>query len=150
MDHVRLRRLLDEPPASSAWPPNVNLAPFTSANATLVHGLLTLGYENGGGTVPAFEQWWENLSADSEYDPALCFTAFSAGTLIGVAQCWTSGYVKDLVVHPSWRRQCVATALLLNALHVFRQRGAAWVDLKVETGNGGAMALYRALGFNSA
>jgi len=150
MDHVRLRRLLDEPPASPAWPPNVNPAPFTSDNARLVHELLTLGYESGGGTVPKFEQWWENLSTDSEYDPTLCFTAFSAGTLIGVAQCWTSGYVKDLVVHPFWRRQGVATALLLHSFHVFRKRGASRVELKVETGNEGAMTFYKKLGFVSA
>jgi ribosomal protein S18 acetylase RimI-like enzyme len=150
MDHVRLRRLLDEPPASPVWPIGISLRAFTPDDAGAVHALLAQAYDNGGGSVPAFLPWWAKLSADSEYDPALCFTAYASGTLVGTAQCWTSAYVKDLAVHPSWRRRGVATALLLHSFHVFAQRGASQVDLKVETGNGGAMTFYKSLGFISA
>ncbi|OAI43284.1 hypothetical protein AYO42_06165 [Rhizomicrobium sp. SCGC AG-212-E05] len=150
MDHVRLRRLLDEPLASPVWPLSISLRDFTPGQAGAVHALLALAYEEGGGSVPAFAPWWETLSADSEYDPALCFTAYDSGMLVGVAQCWTSGYVKDLAVHPSWRRRGVATALLLHSFHVFAQRRAPRVDLKVETGNDGAMTFYKSLGFISA
>ncbi len=149
MDHVRLRRLLDQPLAAPAWPSNVRLTPFTQSHAPAVHALLALSYANGGGSVCEYPQWWENLSTDSEYDPHLCFTAFSSGALVGVAQCWASGYVKDLAVHPDWRRRGIAAALLLHAFHTFRMRGAHAVDLKVETGNSGAIALYRALGMAS-
>jgi len=111
--------------------------------------LLESSYADGGGSVAAFPQWWENLSADSEYDPALCFTAFASSQLIGVAQCWTSGYVKDLAVDASWRRRGVATALLLHAFWAFRERDVKYVDLKVEAENSGAVALYRSLGMIS-
>lgn len=147
MDHVRLRRSLDQPLAAPAWPSDVHLKPFTPYHAPAVHALLALSYANGG--VCKYAQWWENLSTDSEYDPALCFTAFSSGALVGVAQCWTSGYVKDLAVHPGWRRKGIAAALLLHAFHTFQVRGAQAVDLKVETRNCGAIALYRGLGMVS-
>ena len=149
MEHVRLRRLLNEPIASPRWPTDVRLMTFTPDHAAAVHALLENSYTDGGGSVAAFSQWWGNLSADGEYDPALCFTAFSSGHLIGVAQCWTSGYVKDLAVHASWRRRGVATALLLHAFGAFRERGAERVDLKVKANNSGAAALYRLLGMIS-
>ena len=149
MDHVRLRRLLDQPLAAPAWPSNVRLTPFTQSHAPAVHALLALSYANGGGSVCEYPQWWENLSTDSEYDPHLCFTAFSSGALVGVAQCWASGYVKDLAVHPGWRRKGIAAALLLHTFHTFRMRGAQAVDLKVESGNFGAIALYQSLGMVS-
>lgn len=149
MDHVRLRCSLDQPLAAPVWPPDVHLKPFSQDYAPAVHALLSLSYANGGGSVCEYPQWWKNLSTDSEYDPALCFTAFSSGTLVGVAQCWTSGYVKDLAVHPEWRRKGIAAALLLHAFQTFQMRGPQAVDLKVETGNSGALALYQALGMVS-
>jgi len=149
MEHIRLRRRLDHLPNVPAWPADIRLENFTSQHAQSLHALLKISYAKGGGSVVAFPEWWKALSTDSEYDPALCFTAFSSGTLVGAAQCWTSGYIKDLVVHPDWHRRGIATVLLLHAFHTFRLRGVNTVDLKVETGNPGAIALYRSLGMVS-
>ena len=97
-------------------------------------------------SVEPFAEWWKTLAADSEYDPALCFTAWSGGTLVGVAQCWTSAFVKDLAVHPAWRRRGVATGLLLTAFRIFRDRGASSVALKVQADNAVAICFYENLG----
>jgi ribosomal protein S18 acetylase RimI-like enzyme len=106
-------------------------------------------YARGGGYVEPFAIWWPSLIGDAEYDPALCFVAADeAGEIVGVAQCWTSAFVKDLAVAPTARRQGLGAALLCQAFHVFRERGAAHLDLKVEADNPtGALRLYRALGF---
>src|SRR6185437_2365018 len=122
-----MRRDLAAPVAAPVWPEDVALRPFTPGDARAVHALLQAAYANGGGTVETF-------------------TAWSADSLVGVAQCWTSAFVKDLAVDPGWRRHGVATALLLTAFRAFRDRGARSVDLKVQADNAGAIRVYENLG----
>ncbi len=144
---VRMRRTLDVPLARPAWPAGVRLVDFDARDAPEVHDLLVCAYAGGGDTVAPFAPWWEALAADPEFDPALCFVARdAAGRMDGVAQCWTSAFVKDLAVHPRRRRQGLGAALLLHACAVFRARGAAAVDLKVRADNLAARCLYERVG----
>jgi ribosomal protein S18 acetylase RimI-like enzyme len=134
---------------SPVWPEGARLVMFTPEQAAGVHALLAAAYANGGGSVLPFAQWWIAVSHDAEFDPALCFVAQDAsGRPIGVAHCWTSAFVKDLAVHPDWRRRGLGRALLLHAFGVFSVRGAGAVDLKVEAGNAAAIALYKSLGMH--
>ena len=58
--------------------------------------------------------------------------------------------MKDLAVAPSMRRQGLGAALLHHAFRVFRERGAAGIELKVHSDNpSGALRLYRSLGFEA-
>jgi ribosomal protein S18 acetylase RimI-like enzyme len=144
-----MRRLLGDKFEQPVWPTDASLSPFIpKQHAEPVHKLLAATYETGGGQVAPFAIWWGQLEGDEEYDPALVFLATAAdGSLVGVAQCWTSAFIKDLAVAKRWRRHGVATALLLHTFNVFRMRGAPWVDLKVEVGNSsGAERLYRKVG----
>jgi ribosomal protein S18 acetylase RimI-like enzyme len=141
-----MRRTLDQALATPVFPDGVVLKSFGAPHAKALHDLLQLGYAQGGGRVAPFPQWWESLSSDAEYDPALCFTAFGPDGLAGVAQCWSSAFVKDLVVHPLWRRRGLGTALLLTAFHALRQRGAGSVALKVEADNHAALRFYEIMG----
>ena len=68
------------------------------------------------------------------------------GRLAGVAQCWTSGFVKDLAVARDWRRRGLGRALMLRVFAAFAERGAPSVDLKVRAGNTAGRAFYDALG----
>jgi ribosomal protein S18 acetylase RimI-like enzyme len=113
-----------------------------------VHALLELAYADSEGSVSSFEEWWPSLAQDSEYDPTLCFLACDrAGSLVGFAQCWTTAFVKDLVVHPRYRRRGIGRALLLHIFSVFQRRGFPAVDLKVLINNrSGAVQLYESLG----
>lgn len=144
----RLRRDLTDAVADPVWPAGFSVRTFTAADARAVHDLMQLAYAQGGGSVDHFDAWWPALRDDAEFDAALCFLAIDpAGEIVGAAQCWTSAFVKDLVVHPAARRQGLAEALLLTAFQAFRRRGAARVDLKVETDNPtGALRLYRRMG----
>ena len=99
-----------------------------------------------GRGVPDFEDWWEKFSGDSEFDASLCFLVFSEGRLAGVALCWTSAFLKDLAVHPDMRRLGIGENLLRIVFRTFRVKGAAAVDLKVETGNANAIRLYERVG----
>ena len=122
--------------------------PFVSErHAPEVHRVLSHAFAGGSVAVAPFRAWWASVRDDAEFDPSLVLLAASdKGDVVGVAQCWTSAFVKDLAVAGSWQRRGIGTALLLQVFSAFRQRGADHVDLKVEVGNSAANRLYRRLG----
>jgi ribosomal protein S18 acetylase RimI-like enzyme len=103
-------------------------------------------YQDGGGRVPSLEVWQQRFETDPEYDPALCFIATDNAGIVGVCQCWTSAYIKNLVVHPRARGKGLGRALLLHAFNVFQQRREGFVDLKVKEDNLRARQLYESAG----
>ena len=119
---------------------------FAPAEARRLHALLEHGYRNGGGSVAPFESWLPALTGDSEFDPETCFLVVAGDELAAASICWTSGFVKDLVVHESWRRAGLGESLLQLAFRTFQERGASGVDLKVEAQNAGAIRLYERVG----
>jgi ribosomal protein S18 acetylase RimI-like enzyme len=128
------------------WPDGVCTRCFEPADARSLHSLLEHGYRHGGGSVAAFETWLPQMTTDDEFDPQLWFLAESQGMLVGAVLCWTSAFVKDVVVHESWRRRGLAEALLVHAFNTLSIRGATAVELKVEAANHGAVRLYERLG----
>ncbi|MDB5766066.1 MAG: putative acetyltransferase [Collimonas fungivorans] len=120
-------------------------------HAVGAHGLLASAFAQGGGSVPPLESWWAALRGNPEFDPALLFIAMDGEEQIaGIAQCWTSAYIKDLAVASEWRRRGLGEALLLHAFECFRQRGAPHVELKVEIDNpSGALRLYQRMGMEA-
>jgi ribosomal protein S18 acetylase RimI-like enzyme len=89
------------------------------------------------------------MTSDAEFDPELWFLAeVEDGSLAGAVLCWTSAFLKDLVVHESWRGRGLGAALVHQVLDEFRDRGARAVELKVASDNpSGAQRLYERLGF---
>lgn len=146
LDHIRLRKRLNDPSAARPLPEGVRLVALSKTSPTALHALLQAGYAAGGGYVPAFETWWQSLVEDDEFDPHLVIVAAVGDEPVGVAQCWTSGFVKDLVVAPAWRDRGLGAALLTEAFSRFATRGAPNVDLKVEADNVKALRFYRRLG----
>jgi ribosomal protein S18 acetylase RimI-like enzyme len=129
-----------------AWPDGVVARSFEPGDAQALHSLLEHGYRRGGGSVAAFRTWLVEMTTDEEFDPLLWFLAESQGVLVAAVLCWTSAFVKDVVVHESWRRRGLAEALLLRAFNAFATRGATTVELKVEAENHNAVRLYERLG----
>lgn len=150
-DHIRLTRDLEMALPAPIWPAGSHLVPLATTKPIQLHALLVAAYRNGFGSVPPFDDWWTNLVEDSEFDPTLVFIAADASANpIGLAQCWNSGFVKDLVVTEAWRGRGLGKALLLSAFHAFAARGLAHVDLKVEINNAPARRLYQSLGMVEA
>ncbi len=149
MTPLRLVRPLGAGEPAPAWPEGIRLVPFTPEDARATHALLEAGYARGGGSVPAFEEWWPSVESDSEYDPALCILAKGEdGTVAGFCLVWTSAFIKDLVVAEHWRKRGLGTALLREAFRRLSARGHDQVALKVHPDNpSGAVDLYRSLGF---
>ncbi|MGZ6668221.1 MAG: N-acetyltransferase family protein [Solirubrobacteraceae bacterium] len=128
------------------WPDAVCARRFTLDDAEALHALLEHGYRRGSGTVTSFETWLPQMITDEEFDAELWFLAESHARLVGAVLCWTSAFVKDVVVHESWRRRGLGEALLRQAFQTFAARGADAVELKVEATNTSAVRLYERLG----
>lgn len=143
---VLMRRQLTGAEPAPAWPDGTRLAPFSEQRAAELHDLLVHAYRNGGGSVGSLEHWHGALTGDAEFDPALCFVVLAGDVAVAAEICWTSAFVKDLVVHESWRRRGLGEALLYQAFRTFGASGAAHVDLKVEATNAPAIRLYERVG----
>jgi len=141
-----MRRDLGEDAPDALWPQGIELSTYSVEMAADVHHLMQLGYREGGGRVPALNTWQQQFETDPEYDPSLCFIAHDGEGVVGVAQCWTSAYIKNLVVHPRMQGRGLGRALLLNAFKVFQQRREGFVDLKVLEDNRRAQRLYESAG----
>lgn len=145
--HFRMRRMLDRPIAVAPLPAGTTMVPFAPAIARGAHAVIVAAYAEPALPVPTFEAWWDGLVTDSEYDPALVLVAAGQdGSIAGLAQCWTSAFVKDLAVHPGWQRRGVGTALLTRTFAAFAACGSPHVDLKVAVHNRAAQRFYRCLG----
>jgi ribosomal protein S18 acetylase RimI-like enzyme len=131
------------------WPQGSNVRGFHDSDGPRLHALLEHGYRNGGGSVAAYDVWLPALTGDAEFDPALCFLVEVGDDLAAAAICWTSAFVKDIVVHETWRRQGLGEALLRFAFRTFERRGADNVQLKVQTQNASAIRLYERVGMRT-
>ncbi|RWG80161.1 GNAT family N-acetyltransferase [Mesorhizobium sp.] len=143
---IRLRKLLDDTLTAPHWPEGFVMRLFEHRDAQALHALLEDVFDDG--TDGPFDEWWQRISGDAEFDPDLCFLVIDGkGLLAGAALCWASGFVKDLAVHPDSRGQGIGEALMRHVFLTFRDRGALHVDLKTNTvKNTVAFRLYERLG----
>jgi ribosomal protein S18 acetylase RimI-like enzyme len=123
---------VDEPPL----PAGVEVRTFRDEDAAAVKDLLDQAYaaEPDHRPVP-FDEWRQVMVGDPSFDADVWFLAESAGELAAAALNWKEGYVKDLVVHPAWRRRGLGEILLRRSFGTFRDRGASRVSLKVLSNN---------------
>jgi len=144
---VRLRATLNALPPAPPWPRGTRRLRLADARPRELHDLLVEAYRDGGGSVPPFDTWWTGLVEDTEFHPELVLIAADEnGRPIGMAQCWSGGFIKDLVVAPAWRNRGLGEALLRTALAIFAEQGLQRVDLKVEADNLAAQRFYRRIG----
>ncbi len=144
---IRMRKALGSDIPPPVWPIETRRLAFALAEPKALHAILSQAYQNGFGSVPNFDDWWNALNDDAEFDPALVIIAADMdGAPIGLVQSWTSAFIKDIAVLPAWRGRGIGEALLLSTFHAFHERGATHVDLKVMPGNAAAIGLYRRLG----
>lgn len=150
-DAVHFRMLINERASTVLpLPDSMQFAPFTpSRHARAGRELLNVSFRDGGGEVLAFEEWWDMLIEDDEYDPELCFVIemIETGEVIAFAQCWVTGFVKDLAVHPEHRRLGIGRCLMERIFHEFERRKIPKVDLRARKDNpNGALQFYKRLG----
>ncbi|EIK67540.1 acetyltransferase, GNAT family [Pseudomonas synxantha BG33R] len=137
-----LRRDLTGSLPAPQWPANTRLDHYRDELAPAIHAVLRMTQDQGGGRVASLDEWRRQFVTDAECDPTLCLVAINADGILGVAQCWTSAFIKNLAVHPCAQGQGLGRALLLHSFQVFKQRGEPYVDLKVLESNLRARQLY--------
>jgi len=100
---LRMRRDLFGEIEQPIWPEWVAVKTFArrpdKKEAKAAHSVLEAGFWEGGGGAPMFRQWWDALRKDDEFDPSLVFLAIDREGVVGMAQCWTSAFIKDIAVH---------------------------------------------------
>ncbi|MCD7058712.1 GNAT family N-acetyltransferase [Pelagibacterium xiamenense] len=144
---LRMRRDLTRPFPEPVWPDGIVLVPFSETMAEELHAVMLDGYAPNGHAVPPYADWRARLLSDPEYDAELIFVAQAAdGGLVGLAHCWNSGFLKDLVVAPDWRRRGIGEALLLRSFEACRNRYHPHLDLKVDRANESAIRFYKKRG----
>jgi ribosomal protein S18 acetylase RimI-like enzyme len=149
LEVLRMRIELPSQIPSPAWAEGSHVRGFHASDARRLHELLEHGYRRGGGSVEPFETWLPALTGDSEFDPGLCFLVEVGDDLAAAAICWTSGFVKDIAVHETWRRRGFGESLLRLAFQTFQARGATRVELKVHAQNAPAVRLYERVGMRT-
>jgi ribosomal protein S18 acetylase RimI-like enzyme len=141
-----LRRDLTAGLPAPKWPAGTVLDHYRADLAPAIHAVLSMTQDQGGGRVAGLDEWQQQFVTDAEFDPSLCLVASNADGILGVAQCWTSAFIKNLSIHPCAQGQGLGRALLLHTFQVFKQRGEPYVDLKVLESNLRARHLYESAG----
>ena len=141
-----LRRDLTASLPAPQWPAETRLEHYRDELAPAIHAVLRMTQDQGGGRVASLEHWRQQFVTDAEFDPTLCLVASNRDGILGVAQCWTSAFIKNLSIHPCAQGQGLGRALLLHTFQVFKQRGEPYVDLKVRESNLRARQLYESAG----
>jgi ribosomal protein S18 acetylase RimI-like enzyme len=131
-----------------SWPETLHEVPFNAENAAAVHRLLVLGTQHGGGRVADFTTWLRAFESDPEFDRALCLVVEDPLGVVSVAQCWTSAFIRNLVVHPRLQGRGLGSALMARVFEAFAQRNEGHVDLKVMESNLTARRLYERVGMH--
>lgn len=145
---LRFRRDLPARRILRALPDGLAFAAFDAERHRIeLHALLQAGYADGFGEVAEFDRWWASLSGDPEFSSDLVFVILGEDRrIVAAAVCWTSAYVKDLVVAAPWRGLGLGAILLSQVFDAFHRLGAPSVDLKVIAGNDRAVRFYQRMG----
>jgi ribosomal protein S18 acetylase RimI-like enzyme len=142
---------LGEPQPEPRWPDGIDVRTFRPEDAPALKQLLDDAYAEEPGRRPApFEEWFRSMVGDPSFDAAVWFLAEASDGLAGAALNWSDGFVKDLVVHPRWRRRGLGEALLRRTFQAFRDRAIPRVTLKTDSNNPTqAWRLYERLGMRT-
>lgn len=142
---------LGEPPPEPVWPDGVAPSPLGRENARAFYDTTVDAFrEDWGFVAPPFEEW-VRLRVE-EADTACSFLACAGDDVVGAVRgdrgMREEGYIGTLGVRAGWRGRGVGRALLLLALHAFRDLGDGRVGLGVDAENPtGALHLYESVGF---
>jgi ribosomal protein S18 acetylase RimI-like enzyme len=122
---------------------------FFPEEAETVKELLDLAYaEEPDFRKQPLTEWQSFMLGDPSFEAESWFVVEAPdGSLAAAALNWKDGFVKDLVVHPAYRRRGLGAALLRHTFRHFKERGLDRVSLKTDSRNTSqAWRLYERLG----
>ena len=138
--------------ADPQWPPGIEVGSLRPDDAGALYGLIyaDAGWaEIAGHNARPFDEW-RDIFLSPEHPPEQQVLAWRGGKLVGTAlgRIFSdgAGWVAQLAVAKSMRRQGLGQALLLEAFRRHRQAGATKLGLSVQAGNRAAIDLYLGVG----
>lgn len=150
----------DVPPPVPPQPAGIQLrSPVPGVDDRLVHGVIEEAFAGHWRYEPLpFDQWRHWNIEDDDFDPSLWSLALVGETAIGALLAWpsfhgdpTTGWISELGVLPTWRRQGIGRALIQRAFATLYRRGIGRVMLMVDTENtSGANYFYEQVGMRPA
>jgi ribosomal protein S18 acetylase RimI-like enzyme len=132
-----LQAELGEEVPPPAWPDGMTARSFRVEEAEQVKELLDVAYaEEPGFVAQPFQKWKNFMFNDASFEPESWFVVEGpGGSLAAAALNWKEGFIKDFVVHPSYRRRGLGAALLRHTFRHFQARGLERVTLKTDSRN---------------
>jgi ribosomal protein S18 acetylase RimI-like enzyme len=148
--HFRMQIDLDSSPPPPNWPKGVMVRTISPGlDERRVYALIQAAFERPGRIPLTFENWRGFMMRPDHFSPDLWFLAYCGDDLVGAALCFDypqHGWVRQLGVTQSWRKQGLGSALLQHSFGVFYQRGHKQVALGVSSENPNAYSLYEKIG----
>jgi mycothiol synthase len=148
-----MKTTLTEPPAAVHLPEGITVQTMQPGMERVVYQAVEDGFSDHWGHLPlAFEQWQQWEMAREAFDPSLWFLAMDGDKIAALCLCADEageGWVNDLAVLRSWRRQGLGLALLQYAFGLLYARGLHEIYLNVDAQSlTGATRLYTRAGMH--
>jgi mycothiol synthase len=141
---------LDQPLPDPRWPAGVAVrSPILGQDERPIYELIQAAFHQPGRQPQEFEDWRTALMRPELFDPALWHLAIAKGEIVGVSLSFpyeSMGWVRQLGVRESWRRQGIGAALLRHTFGEFKRRGFEKVGLTVESKRPAAFHFYQEVG----
>jgi mycothiol synthase len=147
----------DAPPAR--LPEGMTMAGWDAVDPELVRQANNEAFADHWGSAPQTAETWNHHQTEPGFRPDLSFLALDDSEVAGYVRCEVypedfellgrrEGWIGLLGVRRRWRKQGVATALIVEAINAFRADGLDHAGIGVDSENlSGAYGLYRRLGF---
>ncbi len=134
------------------WPAGVRVrTAVASQDDRAIYEAVEASFARPGRETTSFEDWAEHVMRSDLFDPALWFLAVAGEEVVGVSLAFnypSGGWVRQLGVLESWRRQGIGAALLQHTFREFKERGVEKVGLSVESERPDAFEFYKQVGMH--
>jgi mycothiol synthase len=129
------------------WPPRIRVMDWDSDAAARSFAVYEAAFRDRPG-FPGWSrlEWTERLTGDDDFLPAASLYAVSDAVPVGFVVS-SRGWIDQVGVVPTRRRQGLATALVAEATSRMGAQGLSRARLHVNVNNPGALAAWRALGW---
>jgi mycothiol synthase len=150
--YFRMERPLVGDLALPRWPAGIDVRPvLPGLDDADLHGTLQDAFSDHYRFMSEpLDEWVQRNLARADFAPELSFVARNQGAAVAAVTNYVTGdqaWVGMVGVRPAWRQRGLASALLLQSFHVFRERGLKTAGLGVDSANAyGATRVYERLG----